>query len=136
MHRLLGNEVRLVGPTTLVPHDFESAFGYPVKIYNSLQAGLEGVDVVICLRMQLERQSRNFVPSLEEYTNEFGVSESVLDRCCPRSVVLHPGPVNRGVELSGAVVDGKRSLILNQVSNGVAVRMAVLFMLNNRGSEQ
>ncbi len=130
-HLLLGNEVTLVGPETLVPHDLigPKAFGNKVKIRHSLREGVEGADVVICLRMQLERSAGNFVPDLEEYNAEYGVSERVLKAHAPESVVLHPGPANRGVEISSDVLDGPRSLFRQQVHNGVAVRMAVLFLL-------
>lgn len=130
-HQALGNEVRLIGPPTLVPHDFVKAFGahpQPVVVHD-LRTGLAGLDVVVCLRMQLERQTAHFVPNLDEYSREFCVSERVLAQCAPESVVLHPGPMNRGLEISGEVADGPRSLIRRQVNNGVAVRMAVLYLL-------
>ncbi len=129
-HLTLGNEVRLIGPSTLVPRDFTAAFGGgKVSVVHDLQQGLEGLDVVVCLRMQLERQNEHFVPNLDEYAKEYCVSEGILARCCPSSVVLHPGPMNRGTEISGEVADGPRSLIRRQVNNGVAVRMAVLYLL-------
>lgn len=129
-HLTLGNEVRLIGPATLVPRDFTTAFGGgKVSVVHGLQQGLEGLDVVVCLRMQLERQNEHFVPNLDEYAKEYCVSEGILARCCPNSVVLHPGPMNRGTEISGEVADGPRSLIRRQVNNGVAVRMAVLYLL-------
>ena len=131
-HRLLGNEVRLVGPPTLVPDEFEdaAAFGGRVKIFHELNQGLEGADVVMVLRMQLERMQEQFVPSLDEYSREYCVSERVLSRWAPDCVVLHPGPMNRGTEIATDVADGPRSLVLRQVNNGVAVRMAVLFALS------
>ena len=79
--------------------------------------------------MQLERQDQHFIPSLDEYSKEYCVSEKLLERYAPESVVLHPGPINRGTEISGEVADGPRSLIRQQVNNGVAVRMAVLYLL-------
>jgi aspartate carbamoyltransferase catalytic subunit len=94
-----------------------------------LAEGLQGLDVVVCLRMQLERQDQNFVPNLDEYSKEYCVSERLLKQYAPNSVVLHPGPMNRGTEISGEVADGPRSLIHRQVNNGVAVRMAVLYLL-------
>lgn len=129
-HLALGNEVRLVGPTTLVPHEFNECFNHRVRIYHSLAEGLEGVDVVMVLRMQLERQNEFFVPSLEEYTRNYCVSERMLSRVAPNCVVLHPGPANRGLEISSDILDGPRALVENQVANGVAVRMAVLFSLS------
>ena len=130
-HMLLGNKVRLVGPPTLVQPEFcgEKCFGSNVEIVHSLHEGLEGVDVVMCLRMQLERQSNHFVPSLEEYSRQYCVSEQILSRFAPESVVLHPGPANRGIEISSDVLDGPRSLTRAQVTYGVAVRMSVLFTL-------
>lgn len=129
-HLALGNEVRLVGPTTLVPEDFARAFGDgTVRIYNDLASGLKDLDVVVSLRMQLERQEEHFVPNLDEYSKEYCISERVLSRYAPKSIVLHPGPMNRGTEISGEVADGPRSMIRQQVTNGVAVRMAVLYLL-------
>jgi aspartate carbamoyltransferase catalytic subunit len=129
-HLALGNEVRFVGPTTLVPHDFADAFGKGrVKIFHDLAAGIEGLDVIVSLRMQLERQDDNFVPNLDEYSREYCLTEQRLGRYAPHSVVLHPGPMNRGTEIAGDIADGPRALIRNQVNNGVAVRMAVLYLL-------
>jgi aspartate carbamoyltransferase catalytic subunit len=130
-HLTLGNEVRLIGPTTLVPQDFaEGAFGKgKVAVFNDLASGLKDLDVVVSLRMQLERQEEHFVPNLDEYSKEYCVSERMLAKYAPQSIVLHPGPMNRGTEISGDVADGPRSLIRNQVTNGVAVRMAVLYLL-------
>jgi aspartate carbamoyltransferase catalytic subunit len=129
-HLALGNKVRLVGPSTLVPNDFLHAFGSgAVEVEHDLRRGLEGADVVECLRMQLERQDEHFVPSLDEYSKEYCVSEPLLKKYAPESIVLHPGPMNRGTEISGEVADGPRSCISRQVNNGVAVRMAVLFLL-------
>ncbi len=131
-HLTLGNKIRLIGPPTLVPKEFAAAFGSDhVSVVHDLGAGLEGLDVVIALRMQLERQDQNFVPNLDEYSKEYCISERLLQRYAPESVVLHPGPLNRGTEISGEVADGPRSLVLRQVNNGVAVRMAVLSLLAN-----
>jgi aspartate carbamoyltransferase catalytic subunit len=122
--------VRLIGPPTLVPSDFVKCFGSEhVTVCHDLVKGLEGLDVVVCLRMQLERQTDHFVPNLDEYSREFCVSERLLLKHAPQSVVLHPGPMNRGLEITGEVADGPRSLIRQQVNNGVAVRMAVLYLL-------
>jgi aspartate carbamoyltransferase catalytic subunit len=130
-HLTLGNEVRLIGPKTLVPEDFaRGAFGTDtIKVYSDLAEGLKDLDVVVSLRMQLERQEEHFVPNLDEYSKEYCISERILARQAPGCVVLHPGPMNRGTEISGEVADGPRSLIRNQVTNGVAVRMAVLYLL-------
>ena len=134
-HKLLGNEIHLVGPPTLLPDEFElkRSFGGGVKLFRNLAEGIKGADVVLCLRMQLEREAGNFVPSLQEYSREFCVSERLLAAHAPKSVVLHPGPMNRGLEISGEVADGPRSLINQQVTNGVAVRMAVLFAVTIGG---
>ncbi len=135
-HLHLGNEVTLVGPPTLVPESLLSskAFGRAdfegrVRIERQLSSGIRGADVVLCLRVQLERISQHFFPSLQEYTDTYGINEKILAKHAPASVVLHPGPINRGVEISSEVADGPRSLIEQQVNNGVAVRMAVLFTL-------
>lgn len=128
-HALLGNKIRLVAPPTLLPPEVRDSqcFGVPVEVHHQLERGIEGADVVMALRMQLERQDQHFVPSLQEYTNEFCITEQKLARWAPNAVVMHPGPINRGTEISSEVVDGPRSLITDQVRNGVAVRMAVLF---------
>ena len=99
---------------------------HPGGRVHDLAEGVSGADVVICLRMQLERQDQNFVPSLQEYTNEFIVTEELLAKYAPNAVVMHPGPINRGTEVQSALIDGPRSLVSRQVTNGVAVRMAVL----------
>ena len=125
----LGAEVRLVGPRTLLPPDADQL---PVTIFDNLQQGLEGVDVVNVLRLQLERMEKGLLPSLREYSRLFGISTSSLKAARSDVLVLHPGPMNRGVEISADVADGKfgvRSAIEEQVTNGVAVRMAVLYTL-------
>lgn len=130
-HLALGNEVRLIGPSTLVPEDFaRGTFGRgKVSVVHDLREGLRDLDVVVSLRMQLERQEEHFVPNLDEYSREYCISEKLLAELAPESIVLHPGPMNRGTEISGEVADGPRSLIRKQVTNGVAVRMAVLYLL-------
>jgi aspartate carbamoyltransferase catalytic subunit len=130
-HLALGNEVRFIGPKTLVPDDFaRGTFGDgKVAVIDNLEAGLEGLDVVVALRMQLERQEEHYVPNLDEYSKEYCISERLLKKVAPDSIVIHPGPMNRGTEISGEVADGPRSLIRQQVTNGVAVRMAVLYLL-------
>ena len=137
-HRLLGNKIRLVGPHTLLPSFFTGANGFDYKnvsCMHSLAQGLEGVDAVVALRMQLERQEAFFVPSLREYARNFCINEVAMNRYCPNAVLLHPGPVNRGIEVSGDVAYGPRSLVNKQVTNGVAVRMAVLFSLVSGAKE-
>jgi aspartate carbamoyltransferase catalytic subunit len=114
-----------------VPDDFaRGTFGAgKVTVIDNLEVGLEGLDVVVALRMQLERQEEHYVPNLDEYSKEYCISERLLQKVAPNSIVIHPGPMNRGTEISGEVADGPRSLIRQQVTNGVAVRMAVLYLL-------
>lgn len=129
----LGAEVRLVGPPTLMPSDAKKL---PVQVFNNLQAGLEGVDVVSVLRLQTERQEKGLLPSLREYSRLFGVSSRSLKWAKPDALVMHPGPMNRGVEISAEAADGAggiRSVIEEQVTNGVAVRMAALYILMGTG---
>lgn len=125
----MGAYVRLVGPRTLLPPDADRL---PVQVYDDLRAGIEGADVVNVLRLQLERQERGLLPSLREYSRLFGVTPQSLKAAKPDVLVLHPGPMNRGVEISADVADGAhgiQSAIEEQVTNGVAVRMAVLYTL-------
>jgi aspartate carbamoyltransferase catalytic subunit len=122
----MGARVRVVGPATLLPPDVARL---PVEAYTDLRAGLEGVDVVNVLRLQLERQSRALFPTVREYSRLFGVSLEALKAAKPDVLVMHPGPMNRGLEISADVADMPRSLIEKQVTNGVAVRMAVLYLL-------
>ncbi len=122
----MGAKVRLVGPPTLLPPDVDRL---PVETFTDLKAGLEGVDVVNVLRLQIERQTRALFPSVREYSRLFGVTPDALKVAKPNVLVLHPGPMNRGLEISADVADMPRALIEKQVTNGVAVRMAVLYLL-------
>ena len=122
----MGANVRLVGPPTLLPAD---ASQLPVEVYTNLEAGLRGADVVNILRIQLERQDAAFFPSVREYAKLFGVSKAKLKEAAPDVTVLHPGPMNRGLEIASALADDDIAVITEQVTNGVAVRMAVLFWL-------
>jgi aspartate carbamoyltransferase catalytic subunit len=122
----MGANVRLVGPPTLLPAD---ASQLPVEVFTNLEAGLRGADVVNILRIQLERQDAAFFPSVREYAKLFGVSKAKLKDAAPDVTVLHPGPMNRGVEIASALADDDIAVITDQVTNGVAVRMAVLFWL-------
>jgi len=122
----MGADVRLIAPPTLLPAD---AALLPVTVYTDLESGLEGVDVVNILRIQLERQDSAFFPSVREYARLFGVSKAKLRTAAPDVTVLHPGPMNRGVEIASALADDDIAVITDQVTNGVAVRMAVLFWL-------
>ncbi|MEM7167007.1 MAG: aspartate carbamoyltransferase catalytic subunit [Planctomycetota bacterium] len=120
-----GAKVTLVGPPTLVPQSFREL---GVEICHSLDEVLPDVDVLVLLRIQKERQGQGLFPSLEEYARLFGMNEDRLNRMKERAVVLHPGPMNRGIEVTPEVADGERSLILDQVTNGLAVRMAALYL--------
>ncbi|HEY5609756.1 MAG TPA: aspartate carbamoyltransferase catalytic subunit [Thermoanaerobaculia bacterium] len=118
--------VTLAAPPTLMPIEVEKM---GVRVVHSLDEALEGADVIMMLRIQLERQGRLFFPSLREYYNTFGLTAERLERAREGVVVMHPGPMNRGVEIASDVADGPFSVILEQVTNGVAVRMAVLYLL-------
>jgi aspartate carbamoyltransferase catalytic subunit len=122
----LGASVTLVAPRTLLPPSLE---GWPVRVAEDLDAVLGELDVVVLLRMQLERQDEALVPSLREYTARYGLTSARADRLAPDAVVLHPGPMNRGVEIAPEVADRDNCLVLDQVGNGVSVRMAVLYRL-------
>jgi aspartate carbamoyltransferase catalytic subunit len=126
--RALGARIRLVGPPTLLPAE-AAAWG---EVHHDLRSGIRGADVIMMLRLQRERQGRNFLPSLDEYSRYFCLTRAGLAEARPEVVVLHPGPINRGIEIASDVADGAASLIMDQVTNGVAVRMAVLFLLANR----
>ncbi len=126
----LGAEVTLVAPRTLLPPDTGT---WPVRVVNDLDAVLPDVDVVYLLRMQFERQGAALVPSLAEYVARFGLTRRRADVLRPDAVVLHPGPMNQGVEIAPEVADDPRCLVLDQVANGVSVRMAVLFRLLGAG---
>ena len=119
------DEVRLIGPKTLVPEYFKEM---GAKIYYELENGLEDVDVIIMLRLQKERMKGALLPSESEFYRLYGLTESSLGWAKPDAIVMHPGPINRGVEISSEVADGEHSVILNQVTNGIAVRMAILSM--------
>lgn len=125
----LGAEVMVCGPTTLMPKYIHSL---GVKVEHDLRKALEWCDVANMLRIQLERQDIKYFPSLREYTMLFGLNKDLLDSLSKKIVVMHPGPINRGVEITSDVADSAQSIILEQVENGVAVRMAVLFLLAGR----
>jgi len=127
----MGAEVRVCGPSTLLPAEIEKL---PVKVFTNLDAALEGVDVVNVLRIQLERMDRGFFPSIREYCRLFGISKDRLKKCKRDVLVMHPGPMNRGIEIAPDVADGEYSVITDQVTNGVAVRMALLYLLLGGGA--
>lgn len=122
----LGAKVQFAGPKTLMPGDCRSL---PVTVCDDLKSGLEGAEVINVLRLQTERQERGLLPSLREYSRLWGVSGHSLQWAKPGALVMHPGPMNRGVEISADVADGCHSIIFDQVTHGVAVRMAVLYQL-------
>lgn len=124
--QMLGAEVMVCGPTTLIPKHI-AALG--VKVEHDLRKALNWCDVANMLRIQLERQDIKYFPSQREYTMMYGLNKEILDSLDKEIVVMHPGPINRGVEITSDVADSKQSIILEQVENGVAVRMAVLYLL-------
>ncbi len=124
-----GAEVMVCGPATLIPKFIDSL---GVKVENNLQKALEWCDVANMLRIQLERQDSKFFPSIREYTMQYGLTMEHLNNLDKEIVVMHPGPVNRGVEITSEVADSEQSIILNQVENGVAIRMAVLYLLASK----
>ena len=119
------SEVRVIAPRTLLPIDARSL---GVHVYHDLNTGIQDVDVVIMLRLQKERMAGALLPSEHEYFQLYGMTEERLQHAKPDAIVMHPGPINRGVEMESAVADGGRSVILEQVSNGIAVRMAIMSM--------
>jgi aspartate carbamoyltransferase catalytic subunit len=119
----MGARVRAIGPSTLLPQGIERM---GVEVFRDMRKGLEGADIVMMLRLQRERMSGGFIPSSKEYFRFFGLDEEKLKLAKPDALVMHPGPMNRGVEIDSAVADGPQSLIREQVEMGVAVRMAVL----------
>ncbi|RYY95675.1 MAG: aspartate carbamoyltransferase catalytic subunit [Chitinophagaceae bacterium] len=127
----MGAEVIVCGPPTLIPKYLTEAFG--VRVEYNLRKALEWCDVANVLRIQLERQNQVLFSSLREYNIAYGISRRLLESLPKPITIMHPGPINRGVELDSDVADGDQSLILQQVENGVAVRMAVLYLLANRG---
>ncbi len=122
----LGAEVMVCGPTTLIPKHIDKL---GVKVSHNLRHALEWCDVANMLRIQLERQDIKYFPSLREYSMLFGLNKEILDSLSKEIVVMHPGPINRGVEITSDVADSKQSVILQQVENGVAIRMAVIYLL-------
>ncbi|MCU1452785.1 MAG: Aspartate carbamoyltransferase [Acidimicrobiales bacterium] len=128
----MGAEVTLVAPPTLLPPSLE---GWPVRVSHNLDAVLPTVDVAYLLRMQRERMTEALLPSLREYTACYGLTTRRVDLMDDKAIVMHPGPMNRGVEISAEVADLPRSVIVDQVRNGVAVRMAVLYLLLGAGTD-
>ncbi len=125
-------EVRVIAPRTLLPAHIQRL---GVRVYEDMDAGLDGADVVMMLRLQRERMRGALLPSEGEFFRRYGLTEQRLERTRPDAIVMHPGPINRGVEIDSAVADGPRSVILHQVTNGIAVRMAVMSMVLGGGAE-
>lgn len=124
----LGAKVRVAGPKTLVPKDFEFLVEKNLTVTKHIEDAIEGADVVMILRIQRERQDSAYFPTLREYSIHYGLTNERLDLAQKDAIVLHPGPMNRGIEIASEVADSSRSLILDQVKYGVAVRMAVLYL--------
>jgi aspartate carbamoyltransferase catalytic subunit len=129
----MGAEVSVAGPSTLMPPGIENT---GVKVYSTIQEALIDADVVMSLRIQLERQKMGLFPTVREYSRFFGLDDKRLRFAKEDALVMHPGPVNRGLELSSSVVESEHSVINAQVTNGVAVRMALLYLLTRRGSSE
>jgi aspartate carbamoyltransferase catalytic subunit len=125
----LGLKIRIFAPKTLLPKGAEH---WPVQIFDNLEKAIKDADAVMCLRLQLERQAAGLLPNLSEYAAKFCMNKGLMSLAAPGAPILHPGPINRGLELSDELADSAESLILDQVNSGVAVRMAVLFLLGTR----
>jgi aspartate carbamoyltransferase catalytic subunit len=125
--------VSIAGPGTLVPAEFGELVEQGLRVEKRIEDAIEGADVVMILRIQRERQDAAFFPSMREYAVHYGLHPKHLERAATDAIVMHPGPINRGIEIASEIADGSRSLILDQVTNGVAVRMAVLYLLAGGG---
>lgn len=125
----MGARVTLCGPKSLLPEEIKGMFGKSVRIEYDLKKALEDADAINVLRIQKERQSQGFIPSLTEYIERYGLHQNKISWLKKDCIVLHPGPMNRGIEIDSPVADGERSVILEQVTNGIAIRMAVLYLL-------
>ncbi|HKO45506.1 MAG TPA: aspartate carbamoyltransferase catalytic subunit [Pyrinomonadaceae bacterium] len=132
----LGASVSVAGPGTLVPTEFAELVDQGLRVEKGIQDAIDGADVVMILRIQRERQDAAFFPSMREYAVHYGLQAKHLKLAAEDAIVMHPGPMNRGVEISSEIADGSRSLILDQVTNGVAVRMAVLYLLAGGGRSE
>ena len=126
-------EVRIIGPQTLLPTDSQTL---GVHVYHDMEKGLKDVDVVITLRLQFERMQGALLPSPQEYYESYGLTQAKLDLAKPDAIVMHPGPINRGVEIASSIADSPQSVILEQVTHGIAVRMAVMSMVLGSQPEQ
>jgi aspartate carbamoyltransferase catalytic subunit len=131
----LGATISVAGPGTLVPREFADLIESGVRVERTVNEAVADADVVMILRVQRERQTDAFFPSMREYAVHYGLHVNHLSLAAPEAIVMHPGPVNRGIEIASEIADGGRSLILDQVTNGVAVRMAVLYLLAGGASK-
>jgi aspartate carbamoyltransferase catalytic subunit len=122
----LDAKVRLIGPPTLIPNEIKEM---GIDVFHNMEDGLKDVDVLMMLRIQMERQGKGFFPSTEEYSKNWGLTLERLSLAKDDAVVMHPGPMNRGIEIASEIADGPKSVILEQVTNGIAVRMAVMYLL-------
>lgn len=126
----LGAEVRVCGPATLLPAKIEQ---YGVEVYYDAARAVKDADVILTTRLKMENHEKNLLPSLDEYKNLFRIDESLLRHAKKDAIVMHPGPINRGIEISSKVIDSKKCIINDQIANSVAVRMAILFILSQIG---
>ncbi len=122
----LNARVRLIGPSTLIPDEIK---GMGIDVFHKMEDGLKNVDVLMMLRIQMERQGKGFFPSTDEYSKNWGLTLERLSLAKDDAIVMHPGPMNRGIEIASEIADGPKSVILEQVTNGIAVRMAVMYLL-------
>jgi aspartate carbamoyltransferase catalytic subunit len=126
LHLLHAGEIRVIAPKTLLPVQVESL---GVRVFHNLQEGLEGVDVIMMLRLQMERMQGTLLPETDAFYREYGLTEKTLQYANTNALIIHPGPINRGVEIQSEIADGPQAVILNQVTNGIAIRMAILSLL-------
>ncbi len=131
--KTMGAKVTICAPSTLLPPELEKT---GVKVTTNVREAARGADVVMALRIQKERQHSGYYPSLREYSNIFGINKEVISLAKKDAIIMHPGPINRGVELTSDVADSGRSVILEQVQNGVAVRMALLYLMTRRNMDE
>lgn len=131
--QMLGAEVRVCGPKTLIPKYIDKL---GVKVENNLSEALQWCDVANMLRVQKERMDISYFPSTREYSQQYGLNKALLDSLDKEIVIMHPGPINRGVEITSDVADSGQSIILHQVENGVAIRMAVIYLLASKNKWQ
>jgi len=132
LHKKVGNEVAIIGPPSLVPREFEKM---GANVYYDIEEGVKDADVVMMLRVQSERGAGNYFPSIREYRKHFSINREVFSKAKDSAIIMHPGPLNRDVEIDNTLADSDKSVILQQVTNGIAVRMAVLYLLKGDFNE-